>query len=176
MIRKVLEESKGLAEDEYEPEAWTRFAAARNAAQALLDAGSDDAEALKAAYDELLASIANLKEHPAPEPEPEPEPNPSPSRAPIPIPAATAAVTPTATVVAPVETMPAATLHRAVEQGSRTVWPRPATPHPSPWCSRRWVPRQSLQRAASARTSCPRCRACLRLPQKSACPPSEVAS
>ena len=44
MIRKVLEESKGLAEDEYEPEAWTRFAAARNAAQALLDAGSDDAE------------------------------------------------------------------------------------------------------------------------------------
>ena len=41
MIRKVLEESKGLAEDEYEPEAWTRFAAARNAAQALLDAGSD---------------------------------------------------------------------------------------------------------------------------------------
>lgn len=78
MIRKVLEESKGLAEDEYEPEAWTRFAAARNAAQALLDAGSDDAEALKAAYDELLASIANLKEHPAPEPEPEPEPSPDP--------------------------------------------------------------------------------------------------
>ena len=83
MIRKVLEESKGLAEDEYEPEAWTRFAAARNAAQALLDAGSDDAEALKAAYDELLASIANLKEHPRPsrtraEPEPEPEPSPDP--------------------------------------------------------------------------------------------------
>lgn len=67
-LKELLANNANLVESDYKPEAWDRFVAARDAAQALLGSGSATDEQLKDAFNELNAAVKGLLENPSDKP------------------------------------------------------------------------------------------------------------